>query len=170
MPVTLPSITPISVGFWTNSTLIDRFLGQVLGDQLSNMDNITTSADPNGYNDAIGHAETNVNYQLALFGYPTGASNPTFPTTSFAYSSLSDAATVLASYWLYVKRGVFDEKDAIGGKFQKLKTEADALIKKIIRDKIPDVARGYTSQPAVILNGYGIGRPNVPSAQIQQVP
>jgi hypothetical protein len=159
MPVVLNPNTPPVVGFWTNSTLIDRYLGQTLGDQLSNVDNNQVGSDPAGYNDAIIHAENWINYQLRLFGYPSGVTSPQFPTTSLAFGVLSDAATMIAAYWLYAKRGIFDKGDEVSGKFAKVKNEGEGMVNEILRNKIQDVPRSFNSRPALLTSGLSIGTP-----------
>lgn len=158
-----------AIGFWTNQTNIERFIGQQLGANLSNVNQNSNIADPSGYADAIAYAESFINYQLSLFGYPTGVTSPAFPTPSFAYAAFNNAATILAAYWLYVKRGIFDDKDKAGGKFAKLKEDAETEIKAIVRNKIPDVARNFKQGPAVIL-GRGRMNTNQPASTIGQVP
>lgn len=158
-----------AVGFWTNQTNIERFIGAALGAQLSNVNQNSNIADPSGYADAIAYAESFINYQLFLFGYPTGATTPAFPTSSFAYAAFNNAATVLAAYWLYVKRGIFDDKDKAGGKFAKLKEDAEKEIKAIVRNRISDVTRvGWSHTPAVIL--VSGPQTNQPLSTIGQVP
>lgn len=166
---TVSGLTGSVTGFWTSQTLITRYMGQTLGGQLSNLDNALSGSDPAGFSDAITHAENWINYQLALYGYPNGATTPAFPKTSLAYGVLSDSATILAAYWLYAKRGVEDDAKGIAGKFEGLKNEAESRVKRILHDKIPDVARSFNSRPALITQGY-VGPTSIPVSTIPVVP
>lgn len=144
-----PPVGSVS-GFWTSQSAIAYAFGQVSMDLLSNLNNQTPGADTTGYLGAIQFAESEINYALAWFGYPTGTTTPPFPTTSMAYTILSQQATILAACWLYQKRGLQDDGKNLAGQFAASQCEARKQIKRIIVNKIPDVDRGFVVAPRVV--------------------
>ncbi len=94
------------------------------------------------------------------------------------YNSLSDAATLLAAWYLYTKRGMLDDVPKSAGKFAGLRDKAYAAIKEILVNKIPTVnrGRGYAPHPAVVISPvfapYGSGSNAFPiqGSMIPEVP
>jgi hypothetical protein len=156
------------VGFWTSQQEIEYAFGQFAMDQLSNLNNNYAGADSQGYIQAIKYAESELNYQLALFNYPTGSS---FPTSSMAYGILVEQATILAACWLYQKRGMTDSDSKITGAFAAAQAEARRTIKRVIVNRIPDVPRAVSVSPELVMNGFGVGRITAfPASAIPVVP
>ena len=154
------SATPVT-GFWTSQTQIEQYLGQFNADQYSNLNNTGVGPDPAGFQDAITRAEAYINYLLQLYNYPSGVTNPQFPTSSFAFQILSLNATILGAEWCYIKRGALDQTDKLAGAMAKAADGARKEIRAIIVNKIVDVSRGISSYPAVILaNQFGFGTKN----------
>lgn len=143
---------PTTTGFWTSQALIERYLGKTLADQNSNLDNLAAGADPLGFADMIAFAEDWLNSELALNGIASGVTTPTFPTTHAMYARLSHAATMLAAYWGYTKRGMQDNNDKPAGKFNFLKDRAEAIINDLLflnRGNLPRVA-GWADAPVAV--------------------
>jgi hypothetical protein len=66
---------------------------------------------------------------------------------------------MIAAYWLYAKRGIFDKGDEVSGKFAKVKNEGEGMVNEILRNKIQDVPRSFNSRPALLTSGLSIGTP-----------
>lgn len=164
-PATYPLYTAAEAsGFWTSQQAIEQYLGGYNADVLSNLDNNQTGAVVAGFQDAINHAEAFTNSNLQQFWYPSGVTNPQFPTTSYQFQQICTYTTMSASAWLYNKRGAFlDGTNKLAGAFAAAKAEGESGIRRIIRDKIYDVPRNIGQQPELIFNPviapFGNSRP-----------
>jgi len=159
----LVSGVPQVAGFFTSQPVVEALLGQFNADQLSNLNNSNTAPSLFGFADAIQRSEAVLNLELAQFFYSNGASNPSFPASSYAFPMLAMNATELAAAWVYSKRGSYDGSDQMAGKFAQMGREAVASVKRIIRNKIYDVPRYNLSyQPTIVLNPslWPFGNPN----------
>lgn len=134
-------------GYWTSQSAIESYIGGYNADLLSNLNNNQTGPSAAGFADAIMRAESRLNYELALFWYPNGTTTPPFPLTSMAGPSFQTDATMLASAWIYSKRGYDDSLKYLAGAFKKAEDDAMADIRRIIRNRIMDVPRSFKPQP-----------------------